>query len=128
MPRNTVSAGKPYESSQRHSPGVIVEGRALHTSGIVSRDADGNPVGPGDMKAQVAQVFANLADVFRAAGADASKVVKYTIYVTDVEAFQAARAIADPFFAAKPASTLIQISRLADPRMMVEVEAVVALD
>ena len=128
MPRQTVSAGKAYEARQRHSPGVIVEGRALHTSGMVSRDAAGNVVGEGDMRAQIAQVFANLDDTFRAAGTEASRVVKYTIYATDVDAFQRERAVADRFFECRPASTLIQIPRLADPRFLVEVEAVVALD
>lgn len=128
MARRTVSTRKPYEEKQRHSPGVIAEGRVLHTSGIVSRDAEGAVVGAGDMAAQVKQVFANLDDVFRAAGTDASRVVKYTIFVTDVDAFQKARGAVDHFFAGKPASTLLQISRLADPRFLVEVEAVVALD
>ncbi|MBM3486090.1 MAG: RidA family protein [Alphaproteobacteria bacterium] len=128
MARRTVSAGKPYEDKQRHSPGVIADGRVLHTSGMVSRDAAGNLVGAGDMVAQVKQVFANLDDVFKAAGTDASRVVKYTIFVTDIDAFQKARGAVDHFFAAKPASTLLQISQLADPRFLVEVEAIVALD
>lgn len=128
MTLQRISTGTPREKTVLHGPGTIVSGRVLHTSGLVARDAAGKPVGAGDMGAQIVQVFRNMADVLRAAGTDFSRVVKYTIYVTDIEAFQRARAVADEFFVGKPSSTLIEVSRLAAREMMVEVEAVVALD
>ena len=128
MARDTISAGKPYEKTQPHGPGVVVSGRLLYTSGIVSRDADGNTVGKGDMAAQVAQVFRNLEDVLRAAGTDFTRVVKFTIYTTDMEAYLPLRPLVNRYVLDKPASTLVEVSRLASPDMMVEVELVVALD
>lgn len=123
-----IATGKPLENNFRHGAGVIVSGRTLHTSGLVSRDAEGNPVGAGDMRAQIEQVFRNVGDVLDAAGSDFSRVVKYTIYVTDMEAYRRERAAGDPYHVGKPASTLVEVARLADPLMMVEVEAVAALE
>lgn len=123
-----VSTGKASESRMLHGAGVISSGRTLHTSGIVARDADGAAVGVGDMKAQLEQVWRNLADVIDAAGADFSKVIKFTIYVTDMDEFQRVRDIGNQYYVDKPAATLVEISRLASPEMMVEIEAIVALD
>lgn len=127
MTRRTVSTGKPGDARNAHSPGIVVSGTFLFTSGLTPRDADGNIVGAGDMAAQIAQTFANVADVFTAAGTDFSRAVKFTIYVTDIDAYRAARADlsaeADAM-AAAPASTLIEVSRLAHPDIMVEIEAV----
>ncbi len=123
-----VTTGKPLESRMPHGPGVISSGRTLHTSGQVARDADGAAVGAGDMKAQLEQVWRNLADVIEAAGADFSRVIKFTIYVTDMDAYQRVREIGNQYYADKPAATLVEVSRLASPEMMVEIEAVVALD
>lgn len=128
MTRFTVSTGKPGEARNAHSAGVVVSGRFLFTSGLTPRDADGAVVGRGDMAAQVAQTFANVADVLRAAGTGFEHVIKFTIYVTDIDAYLAARAdlpaAAAAAMAAGPASTLVEVSRLADPDMMVEIEAI----
>jgi 2-iminobutanoate/2-iminopropanoate deaminase len=123
-----VTTGKPLESGMPHGPGVISSGRVLHTSGMVARDADGAAVGVGDMKAQLEQVWRNLADVIEAAGADFSRVIKYTIHVIDMDEYQRVRAIGNQYYIDKPAATLVEVSRLASPEMMVEIEAVVALD
>ena len=123
-----VSTGNPREAAAQHGPGVVVSGRVLYTSGIVARDGDGKLVAPGQMEAQIEQVFRNLGDVFKAAGTDFSRVVKYTIYVTDIGAWQAARHAATRYYVNKPAATLVEVSRLADPAVVVEVEAVAALD
>ena len=80
------------------------------------------------MAAQVGQVFANLENVLAQVGADFSRVVKFTIYVTDIDGYRDARASAPPFMTGAPASTLIEVSRLASPDLLVEVEAIVALD
>ena len=123
-----ISTGNPREAAAQHGPGVVVAGRVLYTSGIVARDGDGNVVAPGDMAAQIEQVFRNLGDILEAAGTNFSHVVKYTIYVTDMGAWQAARTAAAPYYVDKPAATLVEVSRLADPAAVVEVEAVAALD
>lgn len=123
-----VTTGKPLESRMLHGPGVIASGRTLHTSGLVARDEDGFAVGIGDMRAQLEQVWRNVADVIAAAGADFSRVIKFTIYVTDMDEYLRVRDIGNEFYIDKPAATLVEVSRLASPEMMVEIEAVVALD
>ena len=126
-----VTTGKALEKTMLHGPGVIASGRTLHTSGIVARDDDGNVVGIGDMAAQLEQIWRNLADILEAAGAtgaDFSRVVKFTIYVTDMDEYLRVRDISNPYYIDKPAATLVEVSRLASPEMMVEIEAIVALD
>ncbi len=128
MSRELVETGREYESKIAHSAGVVAEGRFLFTSGLTSRDDVGNVVGVGDMAAQVKQVFANLEAVLGQVGADFSRVIKFTIYVTDIDGYRAALAGDTPFMTGAPASTLVEVSRLASPELLVEVEAIVALD
>ena len=128
MGRELVETGREFESKIAHSAGVVAEGRFLFTSGITSRDDVGNIVGVGDMTAQTKQVFANLANVLAQVGTDFARVIKFTIYVTDIDAYRDALSGDRTFMAGAPASTLIEISRLASPDPLVEVEAIVALD
>ena len=123
-----ISTGKRWEDTILHGMGVVSSGRTLQTSGIVARDGDGNVVGLGDMTAQIDQVWKNLGDILEAAGAEFSRVIKYTIYVTDMDSYLRARRASDRYYIDKPAATLVEVSRLASPEMMIEIEAVVALD
>ncbi len=123
-----ISTGKRWEETILHGMGVVSSGRTLHTSGIVARDADGNVVGIGDMTAQIDQVWKNIGDILEAAGAEFSRVIKYTIYVTDMDSYMRARRASDRYYIDKPAATLVEVSRLAGPEMMIEIEAIVALD
>ncbi len=87
MSRKSLELGKPFEKSVPFALGVISSGRLLHTAGITARDARGDVVGEGDMRAQVTQVFANLGDILRAAGGSFDNVVKFTIFTTDLQRF-----------------------------------------
>ncbi|MEX2454675.1 MAG: RidA family protein [Rhodospirillaceae bacterium] len=131
MSQRRIDTGKPSDARNAHSAGVVVSGTFLFTSGITPRDDDGAVVGTGDMAAQVRQVFANLSDVLAAAECGYEDVVKYTVFVTDLDAYRAARGVLAAEFAeimvAAPASTLVEISRLAAPALMVEVEAIAVL-
>ena len=128
MSRKLVETGRKFESKIAHSAGVVAEGRFLLTSGITSRDDIGNIVGVGDMGAQIKQVFANLADILTQVGADFLHVIKFTIYVTDIDTYRNTLSSDHTFMDGAPASTLIEVSRLANPDLLVEVEAIVALD
>ena len=128
MPREKVTTGKPWEKTISHGLGIITSGRLLYTSGVTARDPDGNLVGPNDMTAQLTQIFANLTDILNAAGADFSQVVKYTVYVTDIDACMAAQTAYRDYYIDNPAATLVEISKLVMPEMVAEVEAIVALD
>jgi enamine deaminase RidA (YjgF/YER057c/UK114 family) len=128
MSRQPLTLGKPFEKQVPFSLGVVSSGRMLHTAGITARDADGDLVGAGDMRAQVEQCFSNLADVLKASGAGFGDIVKYTIYTTDIALFDSTtRDIRHPYFIDRPASTLIEVSRLIDPAMLVEIEAIACL-
>lgn len=126
MARQPLKLGKPFEETVPFSLGVVSSGRFLHTAGITARDRFGKLVGAGDIVSQTQQCFNNLSDILEKAGATFDQVVKYTIYVTDIEHFDAAtRNVRWPYFVDRPAATLIEVSRLIDPDMMVEIEAIV---
>jgi 2-iminobutanoate/2-iminopropanoate deaminase len=128
MTLRRIETGRGYERKVRHGAGTIAEGRLFYTSGMTSRDPEGEIVGKGDMAAQVARAYANVGDALRAAGTDFDRVVKYTIYVTDIEAYRkVAETVAAPYNAHRQSSTLVQVARLAHPDMLVEVEAIAVL-
>jgi len=107
---------------------AVRAGGLLFVSGQVAFDADGNVVGAGDMEAQARQVFRNLGAVLAAAGASFADLVKLTIFVRDVGAVAAIRTVRDEFVdtANPPASTLVEVSSLVLPDLLLEVEAVAA--
>jgi enamine deaminase RidA (YjgF/YER057c/UK114 family) len=100
--------------------------RTIFLSGQGSVDAEGAPVHPGDMEAQLNQTLDNLETVLREAGAGLSDVVRLNIYTTDVDGFFEAYGVAAGRLAqagCRPASTLLGVTRLAYPEMLVEIEA-----
>ena len=100
--------------------------RVLYCAGQASTDADGRPVHASDMAAQVNQSLDNLETVLRAADLDLSHVVRIGIFTTDVDRFLASFHIAIERFTAagcRPSSTLLGVSRLAFPELLVEIEA-----
>jgi enamine deaminase RidA (YjgF/YER057c/UK114 family) len=101
-------------------------GGLIFVSGQVAFDANGSVVGAGDMGTQARQAFRNLGAVLEAAGASFADVVKLTYFVRDVQAVGAIRAIRDEFVAVAnpPASTLVEVSRLFHPELLIEIEAV----
>ena len=104
-------------------------GRLLYISGQVARDADGHVLGKGDIRTQALQVFQNLRQVLQAAGGDLSDLLKITTYLTRIEDFPAVAEIRSRLFpGALPASTLIIVTRLAQPDLLIEVEGMAAID
>lgn len=98
--------------------------RTLICSGQTSVDENGAPLHAGDMAAQMNQALDNLETVLKAAGMSPENVVKTTIYTTDVDAFLgASMANRERTSATKSATTLIGVTRLAFPALMVEIEA-----
>ena len=98
----------------------------IFVSGQVALDSSGSVVGIGDTGEQARQAFRNLGAVLEAAGCSFADVVKLTYFVRDVEAVGAIRAARDEFVdtARPPASTLVEVSRLFMPDLLVEIEAV----
>jgi 2-iminobutanoate/2-iminopropanoate deaminase len=112
-----------------HYADAVIAGDTLYISGIVPVDAEGRIVGGDDVVAQTRQVFAIMERVLAAAGASAADVVKVTVYLLDIDDRPKINPVRQEFFgAARPASTLVEVSRLAVEGALVEIEAVAYLD
>jgi reactive intermediate/imine deaminase len=122
--RRRVSSNSPYEEIIGFSRAVRV-GDTVYVSGTVAWGEDGAFVGEGDVYAQAKQALRNIETALQQAGAALSDVVRTRVYLTDISRWEeAARAHAEAFASVKPASTMVEVSRLADPKMLVEIEAV----
>lgn len=103
----------------------VLRGRTVYIAGQVSRDTAGNLVGVGDFKAQTRQVLDNLSLALAAAGATLDNLVKVTTYVTDMSQIGALREIRAEYFGPNPpANTLVQVVRLAQPELLIEIEGI----
>jgi reactive intermediate/imine deaminase len=103
----------------------VRSGRTIYIAGQVAFDKSGNLVGKGDFAAQTTQVFENLKSALAAAGATFDNLVKVTTFVTDLSEMQTLRSIRGNYYGKNaPASTLVQITRLANPDLMIEIEAI----
>jgi len=119
-------AGLPAPLS--HYTDAVRFGNMLFVSGLTAHDASGKIVGGVDAAAQTRQILLNLKLVLDAAGATMADVLKVTVFLTDINDRAAINPVRQEFFgSARPASTLIEVSRLALPEMKVEIEAVVGL-
>jgi reactive intermediate/imine deaminase len=104
--------------------------RIVYVSGQVPLDRDGQLVGEGDFDAQARQVFENLSAALAAADASWADVVKLTYFLVDVSRIASVRAIRDEYVdtSRPPASTLVEVSGLFRPEVLIEVEAVAIVD
>jgi enamine deaminase RidA (YjgF/YER057c/UK114 family) len=107
---------------------VVTGGSTIYVSGQVALDRSGNLVGADDLRAQAQQVFANLHAALAAAGATFADVVKLNLYVLDASQIAVIREVRDAFVntANPPASTLVEVRRLAREEFLIEVEAIAA--
>jgi 2-iminobutanoate/2-iminopropanoate deaminase len=106
-----------------HYTDAVVAGDTIYISGIVPVDANGAVV--GDVVAQARQVFAIMGRVLEAAGAAPADVVKVTVYLLDIDDRPLINPVRQAFFGdARPASTLVEVSRLAVPGARLEIEAI----
>jgi 2-iminobutanoate/2-iminopropanoate deaminase len=111
-----------------HYTDAVRAGDQLYVSGCVPVDGDGKLVGGDDVVEQTRQVFRNIGAILEAAGARPQDVVKVVVYLTDIGDRAQINPVRQEFFGdARPASTLVEISRLAVPGAKIEVEAVAVL-
>ena len=111
-----------------HYTHAVRFGNLLFISGFTPHDEHGNLVGENDIVSQARQVHRNLEKILVLAGASFADVLKITVYLTDINDRQKINPVRQEYFgAAKPASTLVQISALALPGIKIEIEAVVGL-
>jgi enamine deaminase RidA (YjgF/YER057c/UK114 family) len=111
----------------------VSKGTLVYVAGQVSSDASGKLVGEGDFEAQAERVFANVKLAVEAAGATMADIVKMNTYIVaavDPADVPKMRAVRGRYFGSgtPPASTLVYVSRLAQPGWMIEVEVVAAID
>ncbi len=122
--RRRVSSNSPYEDVIGFSRAVRV-GDTVYVSGTVAWGDDGKLVGEGDVYAQARQTLRNIENALAEAGATMRDVVRTRIYLTDIDLWEeAARAHAEAFAEVRPAASMVEVSRLAEPAMLVEIEAV----
>jgi len=108
-----------------HYTDAVRAGELLFVSGLIALDREGRLVGVHDVVAQARQVFDNMRDVLAAAGCGFADVVKVTIFLTDIDDRPRINTVRQEVFGdARPASTLVEVSRLAVPDAKIEVEAV----
>lgn len=128
MMKELVSSGSPYEVQIGFSRALRV-GNIISVSGTAPIGPDGKTVGPGNPATQTQRCLEIIRDALEDAGSSLSDVVRTRVYLTDINHWEEVGKVHCQFFRdVRPASTMLEVSRLVDPAWLIEIEADAIVD
>lgn len=132
MPKRELKSDKLYAPPRGGVFSTAIEapaGRTIYVSGLTSRNKEGVVVGKGDVKAQTETILQNMQTILAEAGSNMGDIVKLTVFIRDMELFDQIHDIRREYFEEPyPASSMVEVSMLADPDLLIEIEAVAVVE
>jgi 2-iminobutanoate/2-iminopropanoate deaminase len=131
MPKQQIVSERLRVPSGHFSHATMIEarGRLVFISGMTARRPDGSIAGIGDIEVQTRQVCENLKAAIEAAGGTLDDICRLDVYVRDIGQFEAIHKVRREYFRSPPpASTMVEVTRLAAPDYLIEINAIAALD
>lgn len=132
MPKRELKSDKLYAPPRGGVFSTAIETRSertIYVSGLTSRNKEGEIVGKGDIKVQTKTILDNIQTILAEADATMTDIVKMTVFIRDMELFDQIHDVRRPYFEEPyPASSMVEVSMLADPDLLIEIEAIAVAD